>query len=91
MPATISGPFDIDVTISDPDGDLVDGTVVLRGDPDGDGVDQDRVAAIALHDGAGTFTVDPTDLVPGDYEAVVLLTDDLVEVEQSLGNIEITP
>jgi len=87
LPAGAATDEAVDLTyeISDPDGDLVDGTVLLR-PTTGD----DVVVAIALHDGRGTATLDLAAASPGTYDVVVSLTDDLVTVEQTLGSLDVT-
>ncbi len=83
--ATTADAVDLTYAISDPDGDLVDGTVLLR-PTTGD----DVVVAIALHDGRGTATLDLGGASPGTYDVIVSLTDDLATVERNLGSLDLT-
>lgn len=87
LPASASGDVSLAYVITDADGDLVDGTLVLRPRGAGDGV----VVAIGLHDGTGDARFDAATAGPGSYDAVLVLTDDLARVEQSLGEISIAP
>ncbi len=87
LPSSASASDTVDLTyaISDPDGDLVDGTVLLR-----PATGDDIVVADALHDGRGTASLILDAAPPGTYDVIVSLTDDLATVERNLGSLDVT-